>query len=56
MAGHEDRPALGGQGSEQMADPQDPLGVEPVDRLVQDEHSRVAEECGGDAQPLAHAQ
>ena len=36
-----------------MAYPQDPLGVETVDRLVQDEDRRIAEEGGGDAESLA---
>ena len=39
-----------------MAHPEDPLGVEPIDRLVQDEDRRVAEEGGGDAETLAHAE
>jgi len=32
------------------------LGVESVDRLVEDECPGVAQEGGGDAQPLAHAE
>ena len=35
---------------------QDALGVEPVDRLVEHQHRRVAEQRGGDAEPLAHAE
>ena len=34
----------------------DALGVEPVDRLVEQQHRRVAEQGGGDAEPLAHAE
>jgi hypothetical protein len=33
-----------------------PSGVEPVDRLVEDQHTRVTEERGGDAEALAHAE
>ena len=38
------------------ADPADAVGVEAVDRLVEDEHRRVAEHGRGDAQPLGHPQ
>ena len=34
----------------------DALGVEAVDRLVEEHRLRVAEERGGDAEPLAHAE
>ena len=37
-----------------LADPDDPLGVHAVERLVQDQHRRVAEHGGGDPEPLAH--
>ena len=56
VAGDEDRAALGGQPLHQVPDPDDALGVEPVDRLVEDEDRRVAEQRGGDAEPLAHAE
>ena len=39
VAGHEDGAALGGQALEQVADPADALGVEAVDRLVEDRAS-----------------
>ena len=56
VAGDEDRAALGGQlASCSVADPQDALGVEPVDRLVEQQDLRVAEQRGGDAEPLRHA-
>jgi len=47
--------ALGREVAHQVADPDDAFGVEPVDRLVEDECARVAEECGGNPEPLAHA-
>ena len=55
-AGDEDRAALGGQALEQVADPADALRVEAVDRLVEDQRRRVAEQRGGDAEPLPHAE
>jgi len=56
VAGDEHGPALGGQRLHQVPDPADPLRVQAVDRLVEDEDGRVAEQRGGDAQPLGHAQ
>ena len=56
VAGHEHRAALGRQRLHQVADPQDPLGIQPVDRLVEHEQGRVTEQRGGDAEPLAHAE
>ena len=41
---------------ELLADPADPLGVEAVDRLVEHQDRRVAEQRRGDAQPLLHAE
>ena len=55
VAGDQDSPALGGQGLQELADPENPLGVEPVDRLVEDQHGGVCEERGGDAKSLALA-
>ena len=40
----------------QVPDPQDALGVEPVDRLVEHQDLRVAEQGRGDAEPLPHAE
>jgi hypothetical protein len=34
----------------------DAVGVQAVHRFVEDEHGRIPEERGGDAEPLAHAQ
>jgi hypothetical protein len=36
--------------------PQDALGVESVDRLVEQDDPGFAEQCRGDAEPLAHAE
>ena len=52
----EDRAALGGERLEQVADPVDALRVEAVDRLVEQQRLRVAEQRGRDAEPLAHAE
>ena len=54
--GDEDRAALGRQRLHQIADPEDALGVETVDRLVEEQHLRVAEQRGGDAEALPHAE
>ena len=56
VAGHEDGAALGGQRLEELADPVDAFGVQAVDRLVEHQHRRVAEQRGGDAEPLLHAE
>ena len=56
VAGDEHGAALGGERPQQGADPADALRVEPVDRLVEQQHLRVAEQRGGDAEPLAHAE
>jgi hypothetical protein len=56
VRGHEDRTALGGERLHQVAHPEDALGVEAVDRLVEEQHLGVAEQGGGDAEPLAHAE
>ena len=40
----------------QVANPDDAFGIETVDRLVEHQHGRVAEQRGGDAEPLAHPQ
>ena len=47
--------ALGAEVAQEAAQPADALGVEAVGRLVEDEHLRVAEHSGGQAEPLAHA-
>ncbi len=56
VAGEEDGAALGGQRLQQVADPGDALGVQAVDRLIEQQHRWVAEQRGGDPQALCHAQ
>ncbi|GMA96436.1 hypothetical protein GCM10025881_32600 [Pseudolysinimonas kribbensis] len=56
VRGEEDGAAFPGQMPGEGAHPHDALGVEAVHRLVEDERLRVAEERGGDAEPLAHAE
>src|SRR5205085_368665 len=56
VGGDQDGLAARGQVREQAADPADALDVQAVDRLVEDDRVRVAEQRGGDAQPLGHAE
>ena len=56
VARDEHRAALAGQALQQVADPADPVGVEPVHRLVEEQHLGVTEQRGGDAETLAHAE
>ena len=56
VAGDQHRAALVGERAQQLADPPDALGVEAVDRLVEEEGAGVAEQRGGDAEALAHAE
>ena len=57
VAGDEDRAALVvRQVAEEAAQPLDALGVQAVGRLVEDEDGGVAEQGGGQCQPLPHAE
>ncbi|MCF0087411.1 hypothetical protein B0E37_02474 [Streptomyces sp. MH192] len=56
VGGDEDRTALRREGLHQVPHPEDAFGVEAVDRLVEEQHLGVAEERGGDAEALAHAE
>ena len=56
VAGNEDGLALGRELLHQVPDPQHAFRVQSVDRLVEQQHLRVAEHRGRDAQPLAHAE
>ena len=56
VTGQQDGAALCGQALQQRADPQHAFGVQAVDRLVEQQDRRVAEQRGGDAQPLGHAE
>ena len=55
VAGDEDRPSLRRERAEEITEPADSGGVEPVRGLVEHEHL-VAEQGRGEAEPLAHAQ
>jgi hypothetical protein len=48
--------AARGERAEELAQPPDPLGIEPVCRLVEHQQPRPAQQRAGDAQPLAHAE
>ena len=52
VAGDQHGAALRGETAEELAHPADALRVEPVGRLVEDQHPRVAQHRGGDAEPL----
>ena len=54
VARDEDGPALGRERPKEPADPHDALGVQAVDRLIQDQGRRISEERRGDAEPLGH--
>ncbi len=56
VAGDQYRPALGREHLHQCPDPQHALGIQPVDRLVKQQRPRVAEQRGGDAEALPHAE
>ena len=56
VRGDEDRAALGGERLEQVADPVDALGVEPVDRLVEQHRRGSPSSAERDPEPLAHAE
>ena len=57
VAGHQHGPALVvGEVAEEAAQPLDALGVQAVGRLVEDQHRGVAEQRGGQGEPLPHAE
>ena len=56
VAGDQDGPPFGGQAAEQVAQPPDALRIQAVGGLVEDQHGRVAEQGGGQAEPLPHAE
>jgi len=55
VARDEDRLALTGQPAQEAAQPADPFRVQSVGGLVEDDHPGVPEQCGREAEPLAHA-
>ena len=56
VRGDQHGPALGGQRLEQVTDPDDPLRVQAVDRLVEQQHARIAQQRRRDPQPLPHTE
>ena len=56
VRGEEHGAALGREVPGESAHPEHALGVEPVDRLVEDEGRGVAEQGGRDAEALPHAE
>jgi len=56
VAGDQHRPSLVGEVAQQLAHPADALGVQAVHRLVEQEDVGVAEQRGGDPEPVPHAQ
>ena len=56
VAADQHRAPLPGEPAQELAQPGDALGIEAVRGLVEDEHPRVAEQRGGQGQPLLHAQ
>ena len=56
MAGDEDSPTAAGERTQEVPQPADPLGIEAVRRLVQHQQLGLAEQSGGDAQALSHAE
>jgi hypothetical protein len=56
MRREEDGPTLRRQESGEIAHPDHPLGVESVDRLVEDEGCRITQKRRGDAEPLSHTE
>ena len=56
MARDQHGAALAGEVAEEAAQPADAVGIEPVGRLVEHEHLRVAEQRRGQAEALPHAQ
>jgi hypothetical protein len=45
---------LGGQVLQEGADPEHPVGVEPVDRFVEHHRGGIAEKGRRDSEPLTH--
>src|SRR5450759_5767818 len=56
MTGHEHRPTFGGQVAQQLTEPVDAFGVEPVSGLVEDQDLRLGQQGGGKTEPLTHAE
>jgi hypothetical protein len=55
VAGDDERLALLGEIEQHLAHFDARLGIEPVGRLVEDEHLRIVQERAGDGHALLHA-
>ena len=56
VARDEDGASLSGEGAQEVPQPADALGIESVRRFVEDQQLGLAEERGGETQPLPHAE
>jgi hypothetical protein len=56
VAGEQDRAPLSGEPAQEVAQPADAFGVEPVRWLIEDEDPRVADQRAREAEPLAHSE
>ena len=56
VARDQDRAALRGESAQEVAQPADPLRIETVRGLVEDQHLGIAEQPGGQPEPLAHSE
>ena len=56
VRGEQHRAGAVGEVAQQLAHPEDPLGIEPVGGLVEDQDARLADQRLGDAEALAHAE
>ena len=56
VAGEQDRAPLRSEGAQEVAQPADAFGVEPVRGLVEDEDPRVADQRARETESLAHAE
>lgn len=56
VGGDEDRSSLRGQALHKIADPENSLRVQTIDRLVEHQDFRITQQGGGDSQSLPHAE
>ena len=56
VRGDQNRAPLFSQCAQQLTHPANPFRVKTIDRLIQNEVFRVAQQCGGNAEALAHAE
>src|SRR5699024_8842747 len=56
VAGDQHGASLGGQTAQELSEPGDSLGIEPVGRLIEHEYLGVPEKRGGQGQSLPHTQ